>query len=200
MPQPIPRGRTINFDFRPPNVMQRPKLAPYIGAILMHWNEIESHTGVFLAALLGSEAQTVMNVFLALQTDGGRKSTIDTVTKLKLTENDLSRFQEIQKDIGSRYSERNKAVHGAWGISEQYPDDLLWYDPRESVAAFPSLVEAQDHNARKTTFDELNKSIRIYTETDFKNIISRFETTEETLKQFTRPFVQPLFERLNKRP
>jgi hypothetical protein len=81
----------------------------------MHWNEIESHIGVFLAALLGGEAQTVMKVFLALETDGGRKSTIDTVTKRKLSPDDLRQFQEIQRNIGSRYSERNKVVHGALG-------------------------------------------------------------------------------------
>src|SRR5712691_7157960 len=112
----------------------------------MHWNEIEAHIGTFLGALLGAgaEAETVMKVFLALQTDGGRKTTIDTVTKIKLPTADLDRFQEIRKDIGARYSERNKAVHGSWGISRHYADDLLWYDPRESVAVLPSLLAAED--------------------------------------------------------
>jgi hypothetical protein len=198
MPQPIPPGKEISFDFRPSSVLERPKLAPYIAAILMSWNEIESHVGVFLAALLGDESQTVIKVFLALQTDGGRRSTIDTVTKLKLSPTDLERFQEVQHDIGRRYAERNKAVHGAWGTSYQYPDDLLWYDPRESVAALPDLMKAEDGNALKTTLAEVNKSIRIYNETDFKDIITRFEQTETALKAFTATYVGPLFQKMNR--
>jgi hypothetical protein len=59
MPQPIPRGKQISFSFGRRAVLERPKLAPYIAAILMHWNEIESRMGIFLAALLGGESQTV---------------------------------------------------------------------------------------------------------------------------------------------
>jgi hypothetical protein len=197
MPQPLPPGKEISFDFRPSSVLGRPKLAPYIATILMHWNEIESHMGVFLAALLGGEAQTVIKVFLALQTDGGRKSTIDTVTQLKLSPTDLARFQEVQRDIGGRYSERNRVVHGGWGTSDQYPENLLWYDPRESVAAFPDLMKADDGNALQAKLDEVNKSIRIYKEADFKDMITRFGQTESALKEFTAPFVGHLFKKMN---
>lgn len=198
MPQPIPRGRRISFDFRPESVLQRPTLAPYIAGILSHWNEIESRSGVFLAALLGGEAQTVIKIFLALQTDGGRKAIIDTVTKLKLPSDDLEQFQEIQRDIGSRYAERNKAVHGAWGISDAYPKDLLWYDPRDSVGMFPGLAATPERPYRQAMIDELNKTIRIYTEADFKDILTRFKCTQAALEKFTQPWVAPLFEAMNK--
>lgn len=179
--------------------MQRPKLTPYIAAILMHWNEIESRLGIFLAALLEAEAQTVIKVFLALQTDGGRKATMDTITKLKLLPDELERFQEIQRDIGGRYSERNKAVHGAWGVSPEYPDELLWYDPRESVEMFPNLMATigeDNRTERQSLIDEANKSIRIYTHKDFTDIIERFECTYSALLKFTDPYVKPIFERM----
>jgi hypothetical protein len=51
MPQPLRPGSN-NFDFRRTAVLQRPKLAPYIAAISMHWNEMESRMGVFLASLI----------------------------------------------------------------------------------------------------------------------------------------------------
>jgi hypothetical protein len=195
MPQPIPRGRKINASFRPGDVMQRPHLTPYIAAILMHWTEIEAHIGIFLAALLGAEeAETVVKVFLALQTDGGRKSTIDTVTKIKLLPDDLERFQEIQRDIGSRYSERNKVAHGGWGACPEYPNDLLWYDPRESVAMFPSVIAAADKRGQAMArTDELMKVVRVYTEADFKDIIERFSCTYSALEKFTKPYVGDIF-------
>jgi hypothetical protein len=200
MPQPIPRNKQITFDFRRTAVLERPTLAPYIAAILMHWNEIESRLAIFLAALLGGEAQTVIKVYLALQTDGGKKATIDTVTALKLSPDDLVRFQEIQRDIGGRYSERNKASHGAWGTSPEYPDDLLWYDPRESVEMFPALMATMGDDKRaerRSLLEEANKSLRIYTEKDFKDILERFECTYAALLKFTEPYMKPLFEKMH---
>jgi hypothetical protein len=198
MPQPLRPG-SISFDFRRTAVLQRPKLAPYIVAISMHWNEMESRMGVFLASLMGGEAKTIIRVFLALNTDGGRKATIDTVTALKLSHDDLQKFQGIQKTIGARYSERNKAVHGVWGISPEYPDDLLWYDHRETVAMFPELMSrlgAGQQAERQAILEEQNKNIRVYKEQDFKDILARFEAAYSDLESFTRPFVSPLFARI----
>jgi hypothetical protein len=202
MPQPLPRGKKIGFDFGRTAVLQRPTLAAYITAILMHWNEIEARMGVFLAALMGAaEAETIIKVYLALQTDGGRKATIDTVATLKLPPADLARFQEVQKDIGGRYAERNKAVHGAWGISPEYPNDLLWYDPRESTAMFPGLMATAgpDKRAeREALLAEANKTVRIYNKRDFEDILTRFEVTYASLLSFTGPYIDPLFEAMNK--
>jgi hypothetical protein len=196
MPQPIPPGKQCSLDFRRNAVLERPKLAPYIGAIAMHWNEIESRLGVFLASLMGGEAKTIVRVYLALQTDGGRKATLDTVTSLKLPAADLQKFQEIRKTIGGRYSERNKAVHGSWGISPEYPDDLLWYDPRETVAMFPELMATlgpDQRRERQAILDEQQKNLRIYSLKDFTDIIDRFEAAYSELELFTKPFVAPLF-------
>jgi hypothetical protein len=198
MPQPLPRGKRVDFNFGRKAVIERPALAPYIAAILMHWNEIDSRMGIFLASLLGGEAQTVIKVFLALQTDGGRKATMDTVTKLKLSADDQERFQEIQRDVGGRYSERNKAVHGAWGVCPEYPNDLLWYDPRESVEMFPALMatigdDGTKRADRRSLLEEADKSIRVYNENDFKDILGRFDCTYSALCKFTEPYTDPLF-------
>ncbi len=199
MPQPLPRGKNISFDFGREMVLQRPVLAAYISAVLTHWNEIETHIALFVAALMGeAEAETIIKVYLALQTDGGRKATIDTVAATKLPPADLTRFQDIQKDIGSRYAERNKAVHGAWGISPEYPNDLLWYDPRESTAMFPRLMATDKRTEREALLAETNKCIRVYNEQDFKDILARFEVTYVSLNNFTKPYISPLFEVMNK--
>lgn len=90
MPQPLPRGKNTSFDFGRAMVLQRPILAAYISAVLTHWNEIETHIALFVAALMGAaEAEIIIKVYLALQTDGGRKATIDTVAATKLPPTDL---------------------------------------------------------------------------------------------------------------
>jgi hypothetical protein len=45
---------------------------------------------------------------------------------------------------------------------------------------------------------EWTKSTKAF-EADFKDIISRFKLTEEVLKQFTAHYVNPLFEKMNRR-
>jgi hypothetical protein len=197
MPQPLPHGKPVSFDFRQDACLERPKLAPYIVAICMRWNEIESRLGIFLAALMGGEAKTIVSVFLALRTDGGKKATLDTVAELKLDPNDLREFQDIQEEIAKRYKDRNKAVHGAWGISPEYPNDLLWYDHRETIAMFPQLMlRASSSAARQTLLDEQQKSIRIYTERDLIDINARIQGTYQRLETFTARWVGPLFERM----
>lgn len=199
MPQPIPSSKTISFDFRRNAVLQRPELAARIAAILSHWNEIESRIALFMAALMGGEAKTIVNVYLAIQSDGAKKATIDTVTELKLPLARLAEFREIQKDIGSRYAERNKAVHGSWGISPEYPDSLLWYDPRDTVALFPELMERLDGSQlaeRQKLVAEQRARLRIYTKTDLTDIIGRFEVTYSALEAFTTPFIAPLFDKM----
>ncbi len=197
MPQPLPHGKPINFDFRQDACLERPNLTRYIVAICMSWNEIESRLGIFLAALMGGEAKTIVSVFLALRTDGGKKATLDTVAELKLSPDDLKEFQDIQDEIAKRYKDRNKAVHGAWGISPEYPDDLLWYDHRETIAMFPDLMLRLSSSAARTKLlDEQRKSIRVYTEQDLVDINSRIQTTSKKLETFTARWVGPLFERM----
>jgi hypothetical protein len=194
MPQPLPHGKSVTFDFRQDACLERPKLAPHIVAICMRWNEIESRLGIFLAALMGGEAKTIVSVFLALKTDGGKKATLDTVANLKLDSDDLKEFQDIQEEIAKRYKERNKAVHGAWGISPDYPDGLLWYDHRETIAMFPELMLRLDSGAaRQKLLEEQQKSIRVYTEQDLIDINSRIQGTYQRLETFTARWVGPLF-------
>jgi hypothetical protein len=200
MPQPVSQWKEIDVDFRRDAIFARPVLATYIGAISMHWNEIESRMAVFLAALMGAEAKTVIQVYLALQSDGGKRATIDTVTALKLQPDDLIRFQEIQKVLSARYSERNKAIHGAWGISSAYPSDLLWYDPRTTVALFPELMARLDPSLkaeRRALMKEQQKNLLVYTEADFKDIIDRMERGYSELEAFTGRFVGPLFAKMH---
>lgn len=199
MPQPLPRTFAGQFSFAPDAVLERPKIAIYLPAILMHWNEIEAHIGVFISALLGAEVSIVMKIFFALNTDGGRKATIDTVTEQKLSREDLVRFREVQSSIARRYSERNRVAHGSWGISQSYPEDLLWYDGRSAVAAFPGLTHVSPEERLKQ-IAEINKSILIYKETDFSDILFRMKETYAALKAITTPHLAPFMEQMNKWP
>jgi len=92
MPQPVHYSQPIHLDFSSDAILGRPALAPYVAAISMHWNEIDARIAVFIAALLGTEGATVINIFLALKGDAPRRALVDSVTEQKLDNTHLTWF------------------------------------------------------------------------------------------------------------
>jgi hypothetical protein len=193
MPQPLRRATLVGFTFNPNRLLERPKLAANVARVSGWWNEIEARTSAFLAAILESEAETVIAIFLALQNDGAKKAMIDTIVSLKLTPDETVRFQEIQKMIGARYSERNRAVHGAWGLSDEYPDALLWMDTRYATnfhSRMMKLKNPEDQRARDALMLEAQENILIWKEQDFNATVERLITAWTELANFTQPIMQ----------
>lgn len=196
MPQPVHFSKLISFNFRKEALMERPKLAAYIASISAHWNEIDARIALFVAALLKNKAKTVISVFLDLRADAAKKATIDTIASLKLSPDDLAKFQIIRNNIGFRYSERNTAIHGSWGISPCYPDKLLWSDVRDTTALFPDLMPLAGPEKRVERNARLlaeQKKLMVYGESDFIAIIKRLADTYEELRDFTMPFIETYF-------
>ncbi|MSP76267.1 MAG: hypothetical protein EXR12_09040 [Rhodospirillaceae bacterium] len=192
MPQPVHYSQPIHVEFVPEAVLQRPELAAHIALISAWWNEIEARISAFLAALAGGEAETVISVFLAIKNDGAKRSTIDTISALKLSPDDYVRFQAILKRINERYSDRNTIIHGAWGISPRYPDKLLWSDIRESTVLHIEMMNlpASDRAARLISEQ---KKIMVYGLSDFLQIEQRIQSAYEELREFSKPFIEKGF-------
>jgi hypothetical protein len=196
MPQPVHHSKPISFGFSADAIMQRPELAIHIGEISALYNEIEARISILLAALLGTEAKTVISVFIALQNDGAKRAAIDAIVSLKLNEPDQKRFREILKNIGLRYSDRNKAIHGAWGVSPQYPEHLLWSDIRESTLLAVDLIRLSspnDDKERQALLLSAQKAIMVYNKRDFIEIGDRLRAAYEELREFSAPFVTQAF-------
>ena len=63
---------------------------------------------------------------------------------------------------------------------------------------FPALMDTvgDDGNKRadrRALLEDANKSLRIYNEKDFKDILERFDGTYSALLKFTEPYMEPLF-------
>lgn len=143
-----------------------------------------------MAALLKHEAQTVISIYLALTSDHAKRATLDTVIDLKLGAGDKAKFKAVMTNVSARYKERNKVVHGSWGTSPEYPDDLLWYDPKESTSMFPEMM-ALSYEAKQARLKEMQKSLFVWKGTDFTNMIDRFKITHSELLSFTDSAVRP---------
>ncbi len=190
MPQPIRHPNSISFDFSPAAISKRPILAPYIGITSAYWNDIEARIAIYIAALLEKEAETVISIFLALTSDHAKQATIETITSLKLTTDQKEKFNSVMKTVKKRYKERNMVIHGSWGISPQYQDDLLWYDPRESVAMFPAMMTLT-YEKKLGRMRDIEQTFSVWEEQDFINLISRLKKAHEELIDFTKPVISP---------
>jgi hypothetical protein len=193
MPQPVHYSHPIHFEFEPVSLLQRPQLAARIAMISATWNDIEARIAAFLAALSGNEAQTVISIFLALRIDSAKRSAIDTISVLKLSTADHDRFQQVLKELNKRYGERNTMVHGNWGISEKYPNKLLWADIRDTTIMntnMMKLVGDQHAKERRAMLVAVQKKFVVYGEEDFIKISDRMIVAYDELRDFSRPFME----------
>jgi len=154
------------------------------------WNEIEARVGALLAALVGAgEAETVISIFLAVRNDAAKRATIDTVVRLKMSEADQTRFQAIMKEVGRRYDERNIVVHGAWGISREFPDAILWCDIRETTMLHVEMMTVTE-DRRTATLLASQRKIMVYRAADFQAIEDRITATYDRLREFSKPIME----------
>jgi hypothetical protein len=192
MPQPIRSVDYVFVDFSPKAVLNRPNLAAYLPAISGIWNETETRFGLFLATPLGADARTGVAMFNAITNDGARRAAFDAVCNVKLSTAEKTSLQGVQSTVGARYNDRNKIVHGAWGISDTYPDALLWVDAKESVVFHTDMMGLKDaeNDVRHARVMSYQGSIFIYLERDFIDIVNRMEAAYNALTEFTEPFVE----------
>lgn len=188
--------RPIHFDFSPLGALKRPNLGAYVTVISNFWNEIEAQIAIFLAALLGAEASTVLTIFLAIQSDSAKRAVIDKIVLMKLDKTQQATFSTAMDLIGRRYTERNKCVHGAWGFSTEYPDALLWTDIRETnilAVELMALAAKGDLDEQHRRMREAQRGILIYKENDFIDMYNRFVEAFNELNAFVGPFINKAF-------
>lgn len=139
MPQPF-SART--WTPHPAAVLQRPEHAAFIGAIAAEWTQVEMSLTRLLAGAFGKtlfddagEPQDVEHHPVAL---AAMKAAESIRARLRIFELSLTpmlsgttlqqRWEELQTALKRRARERNKIVHGHWGISDEAPNDLLLLD------------------------------------------------------------------------
>jgi len=196
MPQPIHYSHHIHFDFSSGALLQRPKLAGYIGAISNVWNDLDARIGVFLAALLGAEAITVMTIYTDLKSDVAKRSLVKSVIGMMLSRDEKTEFERILATVGLRYDERNRVIHGAWGISLEYPDGLLWSDIRETTVLAAELMRLNaegDISGQHAAVLRQQKKMLVYKENDFIDMFNRIVDAFNELDKFVNETVSKAF-------
>ena len=199
MPQPIRRDKWIGFDFTPEAILERPELAAHVAGISALWNEIDANITMTLLALLGAEAKTGMSIYLSITNDGAKRAAMDAICRLKLSADDQDTMRSLLTKVGKRYADRNKVIHGAWGVSPVYPKELLWGDIREQIlmhVGLLALTRPEDGKGRyRIMVEHQNKYLEVWNLQDFENTEKRLRATLDDLAKFTRPILDRAFGR-----
>lgn len=195
MPQPIRHPDIVPVNFRPDAILHRPHLAAHIVVISNIWNDIESRIGLFLATLLEADVRTTVSMYLAITNDGAKRAALDAVARLKLSSIDQAALQTALAQAGIAYAERNKAVHGSWGIADKYPHDLLRGDPKDAILFHADMMKFKpdDNDPRHARIMEYQKLIFRFNETDFLSIEAKMDSIATEIYAFTNPFINKAY-------
>jgi len=129
---PVPLGPVKDGPRAHPRfLLERPRIAALIGAIVVEWAYIEnSLADVFERA--GSTTMYRDDVSLAqirrIHTLGGRISQIDKRLALHVVGTAKESFDAMIAEIRAASADRNMIAHGNWHMTDDFRDDLVRID------------------------------------------------------------------------
>ena len=177
MPQPV--RPTIIASFLPEKLHTRPDLAVRVAVISGIWGQIERDLGMLLAAMIGAEARTVVGMYLSLVSAPAQRASIEAVASLKLGDIQQASLKRILRKVADKAKERASVIHGAWGVSANYPNALIWADPKDIIVDTVENIQAEmDIRSRRTSVAnslfcneaEQQKQWQVYELQDFDNM------------------------------
>jgi hypothetical protein len=174
------------MEFRADSVRERPELAVYIAEVAAAWVEVEVSLGLLLAVILNTEARTGVSIFLALTGSAAQEAALSAAAEARLPTELSSEFASLRSEYRTRAGERNRVVHGFWGVSPKFPDALIYCPPEHfvrDIAHAYSVVQAtgiQESGPSREFYSKL----RIYKSKDFADILNRIHATREAVEKF----------------
>lgn len=171
MPQPV----SLQSLFKPRRaVLQRSACAMQIATIVGEWAYVEDMLTLMFSASMGSHtidsngsAQvnrnwTALVIMRELESIHMRLRVVENTLVPLLPPELKNQWEALEKTLRKRAKERNLAAHASWGLSDQYPNDLILEDDQGQYFRYTS----QD-------FEDIVERIgAAYTETDaFKDAV-----------------------------
>lgn len=139
MPTPVPPEWAAEFGND--SVLQRPELATRIGAVAAAWSHCELQLGQFLSELCSNDHRAALAIIERFGTLTSRIQAVQSVAVAVLPEKQKQDLIPMLRRFESVGKERNKIVHGIWGISHQAIDALLWCPPAAQIGMRRSFLE-----------------------------------------------------------
>jgi hypothetical protein len=155
---------------------KRPALELIIGQCLLTWPIVEAEMGLLLGQLLGTQSEAAIAVFQVLRRATGQRealiAAIEHQYDLKLHERELLfAIVDVHKSIEAA---RNALAHGHFGISEAYPDIMLW-TTAENYISYKTHFHLAGHLLDAESKKEHLEKIFFYSEADLKSVFESID-------------------------
>lgn len=130
--------KNIVTTFGPKIILQRPTLAALLGCVASEWSLLEQELIFLYATLMGRYLPIFkgyslplhpvgLQIFDVVETTHKRMELLRKLANYVLNESTL--MEEVEATITAIFKaakNRNKLVHGNWGISDKYPSALIY--------------------------------------------------------------------------
>jgi len=190
MPRPMPKKSTVAHSDLVP-MRARPELAVFVARVAIGWSDVERRLGSLLVKLLGADARTGMKMYRALSGAASQKAVLRAVARDRLNSEALQRLEVILSEFKKVAGLRNNVIHGAWEISDDHPDALVWQDSAEYLdshgefwAGYYSHADERERMAWLQAYDGFPQRF-LYFERDFQDILDRMTELARMLQGFT---------------
>jgi len=183
------------------------------------WAVLESTLGRLLTDFLDADIHIGAAMYTALTSSAAQFDALDAAANTALSGEALEMFQATMIVVRSAGKDRNKIVHGTWGVSPQVPGALIWRDSNKGLnkeAKFKISWERARHNVFRNGKIDDTEMKAIYAErddrseffvwrdTDFNRLISLTHSamlgpylisTAKSLAKSTHPRVRAALQR-----
>jgi len=174
MPQPY-RGKETPV-FGPEALLERPDLAAYIAAVSTSWETVEEAWGIILAIALHADARIGVELYYSLTGSSAQATVLKRAVEIS-AEGDqqvTEAFEKLVRLDKPRAKERNRIVHGRWGILPSNNQVLILGETRwlpKTMANLPRLH--REARERGVEFTPPDMPMSVYKKDDFKAVLQR---------------------------
>jgi len=161
-----------SFAIGPGQINSRPELASLVGQCIATWADVELQMGLSLGAILKTNSEAAVALFLAAKTSRAQRDSLAAVARLLLTGDDLDAFEALMTIYAGLEKQRNALAHGLFGTSDALPDALLWCDMQDH-ANFLINVYLADYQGKPLAdpHAKLRKDMFVYTRRDLEELL-----------------------------
>jgi hypothetical protein len=179
----------------------RPALALKIALIMNAWAMVESELGILLSVLLGANAETIVNVYNALNSWFQQCKVVVAAGEAVLEADDLELLQAILRVANTLIEKRNKIAHATWAATPSVPDGLVLWRVKAGTSNFAKTQSMQEKQSRAFSQQDISTALQhrdditnsylktarnfeVYRAADFDRLVRKLESLDDWIFKF----------------
>jgi hypothetical protein len=129
----LPTYKFASYGIDPWDLDKIPKIAELTGRCIMCWSHAQFQMGLFLSAMMGSNSEASVAIFLALQNAKSRRDVLVAAANARLDGDGKELFNALMIIYQSLDAQRNDLAHGLFSHSEDIKDGALWVSSQDEA-------------------------------------------------------------------